>query len=176
MAIRRVRGTRARLASRRLLSAVGIALAVVVLGAFPAEAEPTMVLALVRSIGDVITNIRNWLIGILAGLATLFLTVGGVRYLLAGGDPGEVEKAKQAFKNAGFSYALAALAPVVVEILRGRTTRGTIARLFGRRTGAGGGDVPSAPGAMVTRRARPRSAPSSRAYETRDIGVQSVTS
>lgn len=119
MAVRRVRGTRARPAPRRLLGAVGIALAVVLLGAFPAEAEPTMVLALVRTIGDVITNIRNWLIGILAGLATLFLTVGGVCYLLAGGDPGEVEKAKQAFKNAGIGYALAALAPVVVDILRG---------------------------------------------------------
>lgn len=33
--------------------------------------------------------------------------------------PGEVEKAKQSFKSAGFGYALAALAPLVVEILRG---------------------------------------------------------
>lgn len=57
--------------------------------------------------------------GILALLATVLLTIGGVRYVLANGDPGEVEKAKQAFKSAGFGYALATLAPLVVEILRG---------------------------------------------------------
>ncbi|KAA9159483.1 hypothetical protein FPZ12_020355 [Amycolatopsis acidicola] len=79
----------------------------------------TQVLALAASIDQVFDNVRNWLVGILAGLATVFLTVGGVRYLMAGGDPGEVEKAKQAFKSAGWGYALAALAPLVVEILRG---------------------------------------------------------
>jgi type IV secretion system pilin len=53
-----------------------------------------------------------------AGLATLFLTIGGVRYLMAGGDPAEVEKAKTAFKSAAIGYALAALAPVVVTVLK----------------------------------------------------------
>ncbi|WWR62647.1 pilin [Saccharopolyspora sp. SCSIO 74807] len=85
----------------------------------PAVAETTHVLALARTIDDVLNNIRNWLMGILALLATVFLTIGGVRYVLAGGDPGEVEKAKQSFKSAGFGYGLAALAPLVVEILRG---------------------------------------------------------
>ncbi|MFD9961931.1 pilin [Amycolatopsis sp. NPDC058986] len=79
----------------------------------------TVVLAFAATVDQVFTNIRNWLVGILAGLATVFLTVGGVRYLLAGGDPGEVEKAKQCFKSAGWGYGLAALAPVAVEILRG---------------------------------------------------------
>jgi hypothetical protein len=77
------------------------------------------VVALADSVSTVFTNIRNWLIGILAGLATVFLTVGGVRYLMASGDPGEVEKAKQAFRSAGWGYALAALAPLVVGILKG---------------------------------------------------------
>ena len=75
-------------------------------------------LALAGSVNDVFNNIRNWLVGILAGLATVFLTVGGVRYLMASGDPGEVEKAKQSFKSAGWGYGLAALAPLVVEILK----------------------------------------------------------
>ncbi|WP_369775774.1 hypothetical protein [Saccharopolyspora cebuensis] len=39
--------------------------------------------------------------------------------MLANGDPGEVEKAKSAFRNAAFGYMLAALAPVIVDILRG---------------------------------------------------------
>ncbi|SEP54533.1 hypothetical protein SAMN04489732_1539 [Amycolatopsis saalfeldensis] len=88
------------------------------LTAVPAQAS-TQVLALATSIEQVFTNVRNWLFGILAGLATVILTFGGVRYLLANGDPAEVEKAKGAFKSAGWGYGLAALAPLVVEILRG---------------------------------------------------------
>ena len=70
------------------------------------------------SIPTVINNLQTWLIGILAGLATLFLVIGGVRYVISGGNPGEVEKAKTAFKSAGFGYCLAILAPVVITILK----------------------------------------------------------
>jgi hypothetical protein len=70
------------------------------------------------SIPTVISNLQNWLIGILAGLATLFLVIGGVRYVISGGNPGEVEKAKTAFRSAGFGYCLAILAPVVITILK----------------------------------------------------------
>ncbi|GAB2677130.1 hypothetical protein GCM10027271_42440 [Saccharopolyspora gloriosae] len=84
----------------------------------PAQAETTHVVALVGSLEEVLTNIRNWVIGILALVATVFLTIGGVRYLLANGDPGEIEKAKSSIRNAAFGYLLAALAPVVVDILR----------------------------------------------------------
>ncbi|MFF4503001.1 pilin [Streptomyces sp. NPDC001401] len=99
----------------------GVALLVVcLLGASAAQAaEPGQVLALAKSVNAVLDNIRNWIMGILAGLATVFLSLGGVRYVMAGGDPGEVEKAKTAFKSAGWGYGLAALAPMVVEILKG---------------------------------------------------------
>jgi len=70
------------------------------------------------SISQVLNNTTLWLVGILAGLATLFLTLGGVRYLMAGGDPAEVEKAKTALRSAGIGYALAILAPVIVTILK----------------------------------------------------------
>ena len=87
-----------------------------------AHAEPDkgpVVLAIAGSVEEVLTNIRNWLMGILAGLATVFLTIGGVRRVFGGGDPGEQEKAKEAFKAAGIGYALAALAPLVVTVLKG---------------------------------------------------------
>ena len=71
------------------------------------------------SISQVLSNTTLWIIGILAGLATLMLTLGGVRYLLANGDPAEVEKAKTALKSAAIGYALAILAPVIVTILKG---------------------------------------------------------
>ncbi|GAA1918796.1 pilin [Streptantibioticus ferralitis] len=80
------------------------------LAADPATAADT--------IPQVIGNLRNWLVGLLAGLATLFLTVGGLRYLMAGGDPGEVESAKRALRAAATGYGLAALAPVIVEVLK----------------------------------------------------------
>ncbi|UGQ10545.1 pilin [Yinghuangia sp. ASG 101] len=72
-----------------------------------------------NDIPTVINNTRNWIVGILAGLATLFLTIGGLRYVMAGGDPGEVEKAKGALRAAAIGYALAILAPVLLEILQG---------------------------------------------------------
>ena len=70
------------------------------------------------SLNGVIGSLQVWLVGILAGLATLFLTIGGIRYLTAGGDPAEVERPKTALKSAAIGYALAALAPLLVSILR----------------------------------------------------------
>ncbi|MFI6098211.1 pilin [Lentzea sp. NPDC051213] len=95
-----------------------LAVIAVVLTASTAHAETVRVLALVATVDEVLVNIRNWLMGILAGLATVFLSIGGVRYLMGGNDPGEVEKAKSSFRSAGWGYGLAALAPVVVEILK----------------------------------------------------------
>ena len=77
-----------------------------------------VVLGLAQSVEQVVDNLRNWLVGILAGLATLYLTLGAVRYVMAGGDPGEVERAKTAFRSAGIGYALALLAPLVVQVLK----------------------------------------------------------
>ena len=70
------------------------------------------------SISQVHHNTTLWIIGILAGLATLFLTLGGVRYLMANGDPAEVEKAKTALRSAAIGYGLAILAPVIVTVLK----------------------------------------------------------
>src|SRR5271155_1976759 len=70
------------------------------------------------SLNQVIENLRNWLIGLLVALATLLLTVGGIRYLLAAGDPGALEKAKGTIKTAIAGYALAALAPVLVTVVQ----------------------------------------------------------
>ncbi|MBN1174304.1 MAG: hypothetical protein JXA67_19195 [Micromonosporaceae bacterium] len=71
------------------------------------------------SIEAVVNNIRNWLVGILVAVATLFLTVGGLRMLAANGDPGEVEKGKLALKSAALGYGLALLAPLFVTIVGG---------------------------------------------------------
>lgn len=112
-------GGRRQGARHRLVVVLALAALVVLVSAPGAQAEPTQVLALAGSIDQVLTNIRTWVMGILASLATVFLSIGGVRYVMGGGDPGEIEKAKTAFKSAAIGYGLAALAPLVVTVLQG---------------------------------------------------------
>jgi succinate dehydrogenase/fumarate reductase cytochrome b subunit len=71
-----------------------------------------------QTLSGVIDSLRLWVVGLLAGLATLFLTIGGIRYMTAGGDPGQIERAKSALRSAAIGYALAALSPVLVAILQ----------------------------------------------------------
>ena len=85
----------------------------------PGQEAGVAVLAQAESIDQVLSNIRGWLMGILAGLATVMATVGGIRYVIADGDPGEIQRAKTAFRSAGIGFALAALAPLLVTILHG---------------------------------------------------------
>jgi hypothetical protein len=95
-----------------------LAAAVLLLGGSAAHADTVQYVALAQSVDQVLSNIRTWIMGILAGVALVFLTIGGLRYLMASNDPGEIEKAKGAFKAAGIGFGLAALAPLVVEILK----------------------------------------------------------
>lgn len=89
-------------------------------------AEPTVqlaaqvVLAQGQTSGQVqqlIDRATDWITGLLAALATLFLTIGAVRYIFANGNTSEIEHAKQAVKSAAVGYAFAALAPLIVQIL-----------------------------------------------------------
>jgi hypothetical protein len=100
--------------ARRLAAASASCALVIALAASPAAAE-----GLPPSLGQVVDNARLWVMGMLAGLATLYFVVGAVRYVMAGGDPGQVERAKQTLKSAMAGYALALLAPVVLAVLRG---------------------------------------------------------
>ena len=93
-----------------------IAAAVVVL--VVGFAGPALAQTADPALEQVIDRLRAVLVGLLVGLATLFLTVGGLRYLFAGGDPGQVEKAKVTLRSAAIGYGLAALAPALVRLLR----------------------------------------------------------
>jgi hypothetical protein len=78
---------------------------------------PAVALA-AKDLDQVIDNLRVWLAGLLAALATVYLMIGGARYLSAGGDPGQIERAKGAVRGALAGYALALMAPVLVGIVR----------------------------------------------------------
>ena len=81
-------------------------------------AVPGPVLA-ADSVEGVVNNIRTWLVALLAAVATLFLTIGGLRLMWANGDPGEAEKGKAALKSAAVGYALALLSPLIVSVVAG---------------------------------------------------------
>jgi hypothetical protein len=80
--------------------------------------SPVTAYAAPGDLTSVIDSLRNWVAGLLIALATLFLTIGGLRYLTAGGNPRAMEQGKEAIKSALIGYALAALAPLLVDILR----------------------------------------------------------
>lgn len=110
----RARATRA---VRVLAAVTGLTLGLVAATATAAWAQDAPLEPGVTDITTVVNNIRIWLIGILFAVSTLYLTIGGFRYMWSNGDPGEVEKAKSAFRNAAIGYGLAVLAPLVVTIV-----------------------------------------------------------
>ncbi len=106
-----------------ILIVIAVACAVFLLGdgsaAHAAQpGAPGTVLA-ADSVEAVVNNIRTWLVAILAAVATLFLTIGGLRLMWANGDPGEAEKGKAALKSAAIGYALALLSPLIITVVAG---------------------------------------------------------
>lgn len=97
-----------------IVVAAGTTVATSVAAAYAADPVPLAV----NDLPTVINNLTVWITGIIAAVATLFLTIGGARYLMAGGDPAEVERAKGSLKSAGIGYGLALLAPVILTILK----------------------------------------------------------
>jgi hypothetical protein len=96
--------------AQSVMAAGGVAFVLAILLAVPAFAA--------SDLNAVIDSVRDWVAGLLIALATLFLTVGGVRYLTAQGNPRAVEEAKAGIKAALIGYGLAALAPTLVSILQ----------------------------------------------------------
>src|ERR1700682_5108929 len=79
---------------------------------------PVSAYAATQDVNTIIDSLRNWAMGILAALATLFLTIGGIKYLIAGGNPRAVEEAKGSIRSAVIGYVLAALAPLLFSIVK----------------------------------------------------------
>ncbi|HEY3035358.1 MAG TPA: pilin [Streptosporangiaceae bacterium] len=104
-------------AIRRAATITAATVIALMAAATPAVAADTTPLA-VNDLPTVIGNLTTWITGIIAAVATLFLTIGGAQYLMAGGDPAQVERAKGSLKSAGIGYGLALLAPVILTILK----------------------------------------------------------
>ncbi|GIH16146.1 pilin [Rugosimonospora africana] len=102
----------------RVATTAVVATSIILLASGLAFAAPPAPPPATYDLPTVIDHLRWWVCGIIGGVATLFLTVGGVRYLMASGDPSEIERAKGSFKSAGIGYALALLAPVLMTALQ----------------------------------------------------------
>lgn len=76
-------------------------------------AEPGM-----QDIVRILDGIRNLMVGLLIGLAVAALTYAGVRYVVSGGDPMSIEKAKSAVKAAVVGFTIALLAPVLIGLVK----------------------------------------------------------
>jgi len=66
-----------------------------------------------KPLKDIINNITEWLLGIVAGLTILYLVWGGIYYVTASGDESQIEDAKRIIKYAllglfviGISYSI----------------------------------------------------------------------
>jgi hypothetical protein len=108
----------ARRAVRTAAHTATVALLLSVPAAAVADTGTPVYLA-VNDLPTVISNLRAWVMGILAAVATLFLVLAGVYWATAGGDPAQVDKAKSALKNALVGYALAVLAPILLQVVQG---------------------------------------------------------
>lgn len=95
--------------------ALTVLLFVATVGAAHAAGTPQIA----SSLDDVLNNLRNWVLGIVGSVAIAFFSWGGLKLLLASGDPEEIGKAKNAFKNGGYGLAVALLAPLLVAVLEG---------------------------------------------------------
>lgn len=107
-------------ARRAVRTAVPLgAAALILLTPAGAHADPGTVTLAAATLPQVVANLRAWIMGILAAVATLFAVLAGVYWATAGGDPAQVDKAKGALKNALVGYGLAVLAPILLQVVQG---------------------------------------------------------
>lgn len=76
----------------------------------PAEATAAPLVA-------VVNRVYLFIMVLATALGTLFLTIAGVRWLVAGGEPGAIDGAKRALTGVAIGYGIAVLATVLMGIL-----------------------------------------------------------
>lgn len=69
------------------------------------------------NIGAIFNTIFTFLIGIVGGLAIIFIVIGGIRYILAGGDPKATDAAKNQITAALIGLIVALLSVAIVVIV-----------------------------------------------------------
>lgn len=71
----------------------------------------------VTDIGGIFNNIFLLFIALVGGLAVIFIVIGGIRYIMAGGDPKSTDSARNQITGALIGLVIALLAVVIVNIV-----------------------------------------------------------
>lgn len=71
----------------------------------------------VTDIGGIFNNLFLFFIALVGGLAVVFIVIGGIRYIMAGGDPKATDSARDQITAALIGLVVALLAVVIVNIV-----------------------------------------------------------
>jgi hypothetical protein len=69
------------------------------------------------SVPQIFKTIINWALGIAFGVAVIFLSIGGFRYITAGGNEESAEKGKSSVINALIGIVIIVLSYVIVNVV-----------------------------------------------------------
>jgi len=72
-----------------------------------------------ESLKAFLQSIQKWLLGIVGGLAVLFIVYGGFLYVTSGGNKERIETAKKTLTYAVLGLLLVVTAGIILEILTG---------------------------------------------------------
>jgi succinate dehydrogenase/fumarate reductase cytochrome b subunit len=70
-----------------------------------------------NNIGAILTKIFTWLVAVVGVIAVLFIVVGGIRYILARGDPKATDAARGTITAAIIGLVIALLAVTIVIVV-----------------------------------------------------------
>lgn len=97
--------------------AIGLALSIllmpVVALAVDVTPEPTPSKA-----ETILGNIQGWLTGIIGVIAVIFLIIGGLMYITAGGDQNRIAAAKATLTNAVIGIVIIILANTIIFVIK----------------------------------------------------------
>ena len=79
---------------------------------------------------DFLSRIQGWIIGLVGGLAVLFLVYGGFQYMTSSGNPKQVETAKKTITYAIIGLVIVVLSGLIFQLLTGNF----ITSIFGTKT------------------------------------------
>lgn len=65
-------------------------------------------------------NLYFWVFVVIGALAFLFLVIGGTRYVLSGGEPDKVQKAKNEIRYSLIGMIIASFAAAIVSYVTGQ--------------------------------------------------------
>ena len=69
------------------------------------------------NLDDSITNILNWILGLIGVVCVIVMIIGGVQYMTSTGDPGKVKKAKDTIMYAIIGLIVVILAAAIVNFV-----------------------------------------------------------